>query len=159
MFERSLAHIIFRFFIDRSTCSTCLLQLRHTSTLHLHHNSANIAEQMKQLNKQKQFHKTIEIFDSYARESNKSCSRMTVMQALKACAHLRDRQRGQEIHRALSKQIATTDPFIMLALIQLYSRWSDQMLSLLLTCFVFPFASAMWWCEKSRRGVWKSSEA
>ena len=76
----------------------------------------DIGMQMKQFNDTKQFHKAMSIFN---RHHQKQPTPLTINQALKACIHLNDFQRGKIIHQQLSPFLLNNH-FIRTNLIRLY---------------------------------------
>jgi len=80
----------------------------------------HVSNQMKQLNKVKQFRKVIDLFDSYIQ--NDIPTDAIINQTLKACLELKDFKRGKEIHRNLSAQ-SMNNSFIQCYLIHLYSKF------------------------------------
>ena len=82
----------------------------------------DIAQQMKTLNDKKQFQKVLHLFDSRNTDDNKPLSNMIITQTLKACASLRDLERGTAIHQLVSSRVRD-DQYIVTSLIHLYSKW------------------------------------
>jgi hypothetical protein len=102
----------------------------------------DLASQMKLLNNEKQFTKALELFDKYKKNNIKSSSSFVITQALKACAHIEDLERGSIIHQHILSRIKN-DSYISATLIYLYSKFKQNIL------FYFIFLccwSAMWWC-------------
>jgi hypothetical protein len=82
----------------------------------------NLGIEMKLLNDNKQFTKTLELFDKHKINEAEAFSSLIITQTLKASAHLRDLRRGQAIHRLISSRIKD-DPYILASLIHLYSKF------------------------------------
>ena len=78
----------------------------------------DIGIQMKQFNDTKQFNKAISLFNHHRQ---KQPTALIINQALKACIHLNDPQRGKLIHQGLSPFLLNND-FIRANLIRLYSN-------------------------------------
>ena len=78
----------------------------------------DIGIQMKQMNDAKQFHKAMSLFNRYVQKQPTS---LIISQALKACIHLKDFDRGKTIHQQLSPPLLS-NPFVRTNLIQLYSK-------------------------------------
>ena len=81
----------------------------------------DLGSQMKLLNDNKQFKKALELFDKYKKDNIKTSTSFIITQALKACAHLKDLQRGSTIHHLISSRIKD-DVYISASLIHLYSK-------------------------------------
>ena len=81
----------------------------------------NLANEMKLLNDKKQFNKTLQLFDNYKKANTQTISSFIIIQALKACAHLRDIQYGSAIHHLISSRIKD-DRYISASLIHMYSK-------------------------------------
>ncbi|CAF0889915.1 unnamed protein product [Adineta steineri] len=79
---------------------------------------------MKFLNDNKQFNKTLELFDKHRKSKIQTFSSFTITQALKACTHLGDLQRGKNIHHLISTHIKE-DVYISTSLIHLYMQCGD----------------------------------
>ena len=73
---------------------------------------------MKQLISSKQYEKALELFDKKSERHNDFDLNM----ALKACAKLRDYQRGINVHRQISSR-SLLNPFIQVSLIHFYSEF------------------------------------
>ena len=71
-----------------------------------------LANQMKLLNDNKQFKKTLELFDKNKTNGVELSSSFIITQALKACTNLQDLQRGTTIHHLISSSIKN-DPYIL----------------------------------------------
>ena len=74
--------------------------------------------QMKQLNDKKQFRKALSSFEKY---STKKRTSLVIDQALRACIHLNDFQRGKAIHQELPRNLLNNE-HIRTTLIRLYSK-------------------------------------
>ena len=98
----------------------------------------SLGNQMKLLNDNKQFSKTLQLFEKYRKDNSENLSSLTITQVLKACAHLKDIQCGKIIHDRVSSRIKD-DPYILTALIQMYSKLSDEVF-----CHNFSFYSVLW---------------
>jgi hypothetical protein len=111
MFIRSTARVILRCLlrIDPSN-SRCLSIVPSAS-------SRELESSMKRLTESGQYRQALDLFDQYS--SNFTSIAWT--QALKACAKLRDRERGIEIHRQLRGE-ALQDPFLQTSLLHFYSE-------------------------------------
>ncbi|CAF4190563.1 unnamed protein product, partial [Rotaria sordida] len=102
-----------------------LLYYRSTSRLIaikrfvIHQSDGDVGTKIKLFNDKKQFKKTLELFDKYKENDIKNLSSFIITQALKACAQVRDLQRGMIIHRLISSRIKT-DCYISTSLIHLY---------------------------------------
>jgi hypothetical protein len=110
--------------------SNKLLNHRLLSLMHLAKRSliiksnSNLAYEMKLLNDNKQFKKTIQLFDKQNKNKIETFSSFIITQALKACAHLKDRQYGKIIHHSVSSRIKH-DLYISASLIHLYSKFQE----------------------------------
>ncbi|CAF1037318.1 unnamed protein product [Adineta steineri] len=80
----------------------------------------DLGMKMKSLNDNKQFNKSLELFDKFKINNVKSLSNLTISQALKACINLDDVQRGRNIHQLISSRI-NKDSYILISLIHFYS--------------------------------------
>jgi len=85
----------------------------------------DLGSQMKLLNDNKQFKKALELFDKYKKDNIETSSSWIITQALKACAHLEDLQRGSTIHHLISSRIKD-DFYISASLIHLYSKFKRR---------------------------------
>ncbi|CAF1278734.1 unnamed protein product, partial [Adineta steineri] len=83
-----------------------------------------LGKKIKLLNDNKQFQKTLESFDQYKKNKSERFSSMIITQALKACTHLKDLQRGETIHHLISSHIED-DSYISTSLIHLYMQCND----------------------------------
>ena len=82
---------------------------------------------MKASNDRKQFKQALQLFDQYNNNNIKTCSSLTITQALKACAHIKDLRRGSLIHQLVSHRI-NDDYYILASLIHLYSQSEEKYL-------------------------------
>ena len=98
-----------------------------------------LAKQMKLLNDNGQFQRALELFDQQKRNSVNTFSSFVITQALKACANLKDLQRGLIIHQLIPSR-TKDDSYILASLIHLYSKMGEKII-LLLILLAF---SAMW---------------
>ena len=74
---------------------------------------------MKEFNDKKQFKNALSLFNM---QKQHEMSDFAINQALQACVHLRDFQRGSAIHRQLSSG-SSKCPYIQTSLVQLYSEF------------------------------------
>ena len=74
---------------------------------------------MRQLNETKQYSKALSLFDRQLRKQQSTS--LIINQALKACIHLNNFDRGKVIHQQLSSFLLN-NPFIRTNLIRLYSN-------------------------------------
>ncbi|CAF1495526.1 unnamed protein product [Adineta steineri] len=81
----------------------------------------DLGMKMKSLNDNKQFNKSLELFDKFKINNVKSLSNLTISQALKACINLNDVQRGRNIHQLISSRI-NKDSYILISLIHFYIK-------------------------------------
>jgi hypothetical protein len=86
--------------------------------------NSNLAYEMKLLNDNKQFKKTIQLFDKQNKNKIETLSSFVITQALKACAHLKDLHYGKIIHNSLSSHMKE-DSYISASLIHLYSKFQE----------------------------------
>ena len=86
---------------------------------------SDVGMSMKLFNDQKQFGKTLELFDQYKEHNIGTYSSLTITQALKACAHTGDLRRGLAIHQAISSRVQD-DNYILVSLIHMYSKFVDE---------------------------------
>ncbi|CAM4958738.1 unnamed protein product [Rotaria socialis] len=84
----------------------------------------DLVAKMKFFNDEKQFKKTLQLFDKHQEQNIETCSNSIIIQALKACTQLRDLKRGSLIHHRISSQIKN-DSSILFSLIQLYMQCGD----------------------------------
>ena len=80
----------------------------------------DLGVEMKSLNDKKQFSKTLELFDKHKDINMEMFSTFTIVQTLKACANLRDIQRGSTIHHLLPSHVKD-NLYVHTSLINLYS--------------------------------------
>ena len=86
----------------------------------------NIGKQMKMLNDKKQFEQALHLFDQNNDDNSiKTCSSLTITQALKACSQIGDLQRGRMIHQLISSRVKD-DSYILASLIHLYSEYTEN---------------------------------
>jgi hypothetical protein len=110
--------------------SNKLLNHRLLSLMHLAKRSliiksnSNLAYEMKLLNDNKQFKKTIQLFDKQNKNKIETLSSFVFTQALKACAQLKDLHYGKIIHNSLSSHMKQ-DSYISASLIHLYSKFQE----------------------------------
>ena len=123
--------------LDHSLSSVMII-LRRSVVIQ---DKVDLAMQMKSLNDKKQFGKTLELFDKHKNNNIHTFSTFTIIQILKACANLRDIQRGSTIHHLLSAHLKD-DSHIQVSLIHLYSMIQYNFL-----LFIFSSSSAMWECN------------
>lgn len=121
VFERRMS-IRFDSSFPLSLCFVSELQLEmqiYRSVTYM--SSIAIANRMKIFNQQKAFEKTLELFESNKNNPSVPLSSAMISQALKACTHTRDFQRGIEIHRFVSSRVKD-NPYITASLVHLYSE-------------------------------------
>ena len=94
------------FLLSSTFCRRC------TSTF------VDLGAQMKRLNDDRQFKKSLVLFDTHI---EKQSSALAANQALKACIQLTNINRGIEIHQNLSSSLIN-NTFIQTNLIRLYSK-------------------------------------
>ncbi len=82
----------------------------------------DVGKQMKILNDEKQFEKALNLFEIYKQKNIDDNSSMIITQALKACTHIGDLQRGLTIYHRLSSSLKN-DSYILASLIHLYSMF------------------------------------
>jgi len=92
----------------------------------------DLANQMKSLNDNKQYKKALDLFDKHKKNELETFSSFIITQALKACAHIGDLQRGATIHHLISSRIKD-DMYILASLIYLYSKFQPEFF--VLFCF------------------------
>lgn len=108
--------------------SMTLLNFRLKSIITLIKRSAVIqsnfdfANKMKVFNANKEFTKTVELYDKFINKDIEKHSTALIIQVLKACTHTRDLQRASTIHRLLSSRI-NNDFQIAALFIHLYSKF------------------------------------
>ena len=82
----------------------------------------SLGYQMKVLNDKKQFKKALALFDTCRPSDPKApLSSTMIAQALKACANIRDLERGVNIHQLVSARNGE-NTYILASLIHLYSK-------------------------------------
>ncbi|CAF0885705.1 unnamed protein product [Adineta ricciae] len=84
----------------------------------------DLGMKMKCHNDSKRFDKTLQLFDVHMKKNLKTTSTIIITQALKACTHLEDLQRGQSIHQYISPSIKY-DSYISTSFIHLYMQCGD----------------------------------
>ena len=84
--------------------------------------NVNLGDQMKLLNKNRQFTEALHLFDECRPQDTKALSNMIIMEALRASTNLRDLQRGVGIHQLISGRVQN-DTYIAASLIHLYSEF------------------------------------
>ncbi len=94
---------------------------KHLSTIQ---SNISLGHQMQLFNKQKQFQKSLSLFDKYKEKNIQQLSILSITQALKACAEIRDFQRGLNIHKFISSRI-NNDSYILSSLIHFYSKFTQ----------------------------------
>lgn len=82
----------------------------------------DIGAQMKQLNDNGQYRKSLLLFENLIKKNNKTPTSLVINQALKACIELEDFKRGENIHKHLSPYLLKNS-FIETNLIRLYSNF------------------------------------
>jgi hypothetical protein len=82
--------------------------------------SLDLGNEMKLLNDRKQYEETLKLLDHHSKQSNEMLSSQIITQALKACTHLGDIQRGKTIHQLISSHLKD-DSYILASLIYFYS--------------------------------------
>jgi hypothetical protein len=84
--------------------------------------AVHLGNEMKMLNDKKQFRQALHLFDTCReRDPEIMLSSMIITQALKACTHTRDLDRGVNIHRLVAAR-SREDTYILASLIHLYSK-------------------------------------
>lgn len=81
----------------------------------------DLGNQMKSLNDKKQFRNAIEVFDKHMKSNSKAYPSLVITQALKACANIKDYQRGLQIHQLIASRVEQ-DIHILTSLIHFYSK-------------------------------------
>jgi hypothetical protein len=100
-------------FLNRRSSSSRLVLIRCLMSMR---SDAALSAQMKLLNEKKQFKKALELFEKYQNKSIETLSSFTIIQALKACAQMRD------LHHLISSRIKN-DSYILTSLVHLYSKF------------------------------------
>ncbi|UJR07570.1 hypothetical protein I4U23_011858 [Adineta vaga] len=83
--------------------------------------TVDLGKQMKSLNDKKQFRQALELFDKHKQNNILTCSTLTITQVLKACAQIKDVERGQNIHKLIPSRIKS-DYYILSSLIHFYMQ-------------------------------------
>ncbi|CAM4849170.1 unnamed protein product, partial [Rotaria magnacalcarata] len=84
----------------------------------------NLGTEMKLLNDKKQFEKALAIFDQHGINNITTLSNLAITQVLKACAHMRDIQRGKIIHNLIASE-TKNDIYVSSTLIHMYVHCGD----------------------------------
>ncbi|CAF3372608.1 unnamed protein product [Rotaria socialis] len=84
----------------------------------------NLGDEMKTLNDNKQYRKTLELFDIFNENNINKCSNWAIIQALKACTETNNAQRGVKIHHLISSRLKH-DFYVLPSLIQFYMQCGD----------------------------------
>ncbi|CAF3429058.1 unnamed protein product [Rotaria sp. Silwood2] len=87
--------------------------------------NADLGDEMKLLNDNKQFEKALDLFNKYKTKSNEQYSNWSLIQALRACTEIGDLQCGSNIHNLVSSRLKY-DPYILPSLIHFYSKFIHQ---------------------------------
>ncbi|CAF1222236.1 unnamed protein product [Adineta steineri] len=87
--------------------------------------NSHLSTQMKLLNDNKQFKKALVLFDKHTKNNADIFSSSIITQALKACTHLRDLERGKTIHGHLISTRTKNDLYTTTSLIHLYMQCND----------------------------------
>lgn len=77
---------------------------------------------LKLLNEKEQYKEVLELFDKYKEKNIPKFSSLVIIEALKACTHLGELQRGLTIHQLLSSRM-NNEVDIQMSLIDLYSKF------------------------------------
>ncbi|CAF4330360.1 unnamed protein product [Rotaria magnacalcarata] len=85
----------------------------------------NLGTKMKLLNDKKQFEKALAIFDQHGINNITTLSNFAITQVLKACAHMRDVQRGKIIHNLIASE-TKNDIYVSSTLIHMYVHCGDM---------------------------------
>ncbi|CAF4062496.1 unnamed protein product, partial [Rotaria magnacalcarata] len=85
-----------------------------------------LGNEMKSFNDKKQFKKALELFDKHMKNNIEVHSSLVITQALKACTHIKDVQRGSDIHRLISSRIQH-DFHILASLLHFYRYIKNNM--------------------------------
>ncbi|CAF3202321.1 unnamed protein product [Rotaria socialis] len=80
----------------------------------------DLGNEMKSFNDKKQFKKALDLFDKHTKNNIEMHSSLVITQALKACTHIKDVQRGSDIHRLISSR-TQHDFHILASLLHFYS--------------------------------------
>jgi hypothetical protein len=92
--------------------------------------SFELGQKMKLLNDNGQLRKVLELFDKHKKNNAETFSSFIITQSLKACANLKDLQRGSTIHHLISSRIKD-DWYILASLIHLYSKTQKEIFLLI----------------------------
>ncbi|CAF4245670.1 unnamed protein product [Rotaria magnacalcarata] len=84
----------------------------------------NLGTEMKLLNDKKQFEKALALFDQHGINNITTLSNFAITQVLKACAHMRDIQRGKIIHNLIASE-TKNDIYVSSTLIHMYVHCGD----------------------------------
>ncbi|CAF5168752.1 unnamed protein product [Rotaria sp. Silwood1] len=87
--------------------------------------NADLGDEMKLLNDNKQFEKALDLFNKYKTKSNEQYSNWSIIQALRACTEIGDLHCGSNIHNLVSSRLKY-DPYILPSLIHFYSKFIHQ---------------------------------
>ena len=82
----------------------------------------DLVNQMKFLNDNKQFKKTLELIDKHKEKNIEKLSNFVLTQVLKACSGIGDLQRGSNIHHLVSSRLKN-DSHLLTSVIHLYSKF------------------------------------
>ncbi|CAF1525912.1 unnamed protein product [Rotaria magnacalcarata] len=85
----------------------------------------NLGTEMKLLNDKKQFEKALAIFDQHGINNITTLSNFAITEVLKACAHMRDIQRGKIIHNLIASE-TKNDIYVSSTLIHMYVHCGDM---------------------------------
>ena len=88
-------------------------------------NEWNLVDQMKLMNKNKQFKQALQLFDKHSNKNINQISNLVLTQVLKSCAGLRDFQRGTMVHNIVSNRL-DKDSYLLTSLIHFYSKYLEQ---------------------------------
>ncbi|UJR28525.1 hypothetical protein I4U23_009762 [Adineta vaga] len=84
-------------------------------------NEWNLVDQMKLMNKNKQFKQALQLFDKHSNKNINQISNLVLTQVLKSCAGLRDFQRGTMVHNIVSNRL-DKDSYLLTSLIHFYMQ-------------------------------------
>ncbi|CAF0916438.1 unnamed protein product [Adineta steineri] len=84
----------------------------------------DLGMKVKSFNDNRQFGKALDLFDTHKKNNIKTSSTFIITQALKACTHLEDLQRGQTIHHFIPSSMKDNS-LILASLIHLYMQCRD----------------------------------
>ncbi|CAF1145535.1 unnamed protein product [Adineta steineri] len=102
--------------------SSLVVSIKRSVTIQ---SNSHLSTQMKLLNDNKQFKKALALFDKHTKNNAEIFSSSIITQALKACTHLRDLERGKTIHRHLISSRTKNDLYTTTSLIHLYMQCND----------------------------------